>query len=688
MNIYETGQIRNVVFLGHGGAGKTTLVEAMAYATGVITRQGKVTDGNTISDFDKEEIRRKISINSSIIPLEWENLKINILDTPGYFDFAGQAYEAISVADAAVIVINGKAGLEPGAMRAFDICEKRRIPRLFFVTGMDDLNADYGKIIEQLKVQYGKRIAPFHLPLYDKGSFNGFVNVVKMGGRRFNTDGTYEDYPIPKEVNEDLSQCREMILEAVAETDDVLMDKFFNGEEFTQEEISLALRKSVIDTTIVPVQMGSGINTYGTNMLLQSIEKYFPSPDKSLVFKEGKNITTGELVLADKDESKPVSAYVFKTIMDPYIGKYSLVKVCTGTLNSFETIYNQTKEVYEKLNKLYVIRGKNVIEVDKLNSGDIGAIGKLAGTRTGDTLSTKEFPVVYHQTELPKPYTFVRYAAKNKGEEDKIAQGLLKLSIEDSTLKLVNDEENKQMLLYGIGEQQLEVAASKLEEKFKVSIELMEPRIAYKETIKKKVKAEAKYKKQSGGHGQYGHVVMEFEPTLDYETSYEFKENVFGGSVPKNYFPAVEKGVAEAVLAGPIGSYPVVGIKATLLDGSYHPVDSSEMAFKTASIMAFKKGFMEAEPILLEPIVNLHVIIPEKFTGDILGDINKRRGRVIGISPLEDEKQVVEALVPISEITKYSTELRSMTGGIGEYEYQFKKYEEVPQEITNKILTK
>lgn len=682
MNVYETSQVRNVVFLGHGGAGKTTLAEAMAYATGVTTRMGKIDSGNTISDYDKEEIDRKFSISASIIPIEWNGLKINILDAPGYFDFVGQMEDAMSVADAAVIVVDGKEGMEVGTIKAWEICERRKIPRIFFITGMDDPNAKYMEIVKQLKEHFGKKIAPFHLPIIEDGILIGYVNVVKMGGRKFVGDsGEYIERDIPQDLESELVPCREQLMEAVAESDEELMDKYFSGEEFTNEEISKALRKNVISCDIVPVQLGAGINCKGVNMLLQTCEKYFPSPDKAEVFKKGRNMDTDEEVIADFDIHKPVTAYVFKTIMDPFVGKYSLVKVRTGILKASDTVYNAAKGVEEKLNKLYVMCGKNVTEVSELHAGDIGAIGKLTSTRTGDTLSTRGWPIVYHPTTMSKPYTYKRYRAKNKGEEDKLAQALTKLCIEDLTLKTLNDEENRQLLIYGIGDQQLDVAASKLKDKYKVEMELMKPKFAFRETIKKKVQAQGKHKKQSGGHGQYGDVLMEFEPSGDLSQPYIFEEKIFGGAVPKNYFPAVEKGIQECVQKGPLAGYPVVGIKATLIDGSYHPVDSSEVAFKMATILAFKKGFMEATPVLLQPIALLTVTVPEKFTGDVMGDLNKRHGRVVGMRPTDKGMQIIEADIPMSDLYGYSTVLRAMTGGLGEFEYVVSRYEQAPADV-------
>ena len=682
MNVYKTSDIRNVVFLGHGGAGKTTLAEAAAYATGTITRMGRVQDGNTISDYDKEEIARKFSISASVVPIEWNGLKINILDAPGYFDFVGQMEDAMSVADAAVIVVNGKAGVEVGTIKAWEICERRQIPRIFFITNMDDPNAKYMETVDELKAAFGKKIAPFHLPIIEEEKLTGYVNIVKMGGRKFTDDaGNYTEGAIPDDVMPELEPCREQLMEAVAESDEDLMDKYFAGEEFTYEEISAALRKSVISCDIVPVQIGSGVTCQGINSFLQTCEKYFPSADKAEVLKKATNTDTGEEVAADFDCTKPVSAYVFKTIMDPFVGKYSLVKVRTGILKAGDTVYNATKDIEEKLSKLYVIRGKNVIEVPELYAGDIGAIGKLAGTRTGDTLSTRGWPIEYHPTTMSKPYTYMRYRAVTKGEEDKIAQALTKLAIEDLTLKFVVDDENKQTLLYGIGEQQLEIAASKLEDRYKVKITLEKPRIAFRETIRKKAQVQGKHKKQSGGHGQYGDVVMEFEPSGDLSKPYEFEEKIFGGAVPRNFFPAVEKGIQECVKAGPLAGYPVVGVKATLIDGSYHPVDSSEMAFKMASTLAFKKGFMEASPVLLEPIVQLSVTAPDKFSGDIMGDLNKRRGRITNMTPIDGGKQMIEAEVPMLELTGYSTSLRSITGGSGDFEYVVAKYEQAPADV-------
>lgn len=684
METFKYEKIRNVALLGHGGCGKTTLVEAMAYTQGITTRQGKVEEGNTISDFDKEEVKRKFSISTSVVPILWEDTKINFLDTPGYFDFVGEVEEALQAADAAVIVISAKAGVEVGTMKAWDLCERFKLPRIFFVTDMDDDNASYREVIEKLEELYGKKIAPFHLPIRENESFVGYVNVVKMKGRRFTTKSQYNECEIPEYSKEYLERYRESLMEAVAETSEELMEKYFNGEDFTKIEMSTALRSSVSECEIVPVLMGSGLHAQGTTMLLEAIDKYFPSPNRCVI--TGINTKENSTYSADYDANKDVTARVFKTIADPFIGKFSLIKVCSGVLKSDALIYNSRTGQEEKLSRLYVLRGKEQIEVKELYAGDIGAITKLNDVKTGDTLSTKACPIEFDKLKISSPYTYQRFKTKNKGDDDKVSQALAKMMDEDLTLKIVNDKENRQTLLYGIGDQQLEIVVAKLLARYKVEIELSKPRIPYRETIRKKVKVQGKHKKQSGGHGQYGDVHIEFEPSGDLEKAYIFEEKIFGGAVPKNYFPAVEKGLAESVMKGPLAGYPVVGIKATLVDGSYHPVDSSEMAFKLATIQAFKQGIMEATPILLEPIASLKVVVPDRFTGDIMGDLNKRRGRVLGMNPMNGGKQEIVADIPMAELYGYSTDLRSMTGGIGEFSYEFARYEPAPSDVQAKVI--
>ena len=688
MNVYGTQQIRNVVLLGHGGAGKTTVAEALALVTGVTKRMGKVTDGNTISDYDKEEIKRQFSISTSLIPLEYEGdngmMKINLLDTPGYFDFVGEVEEAVSVADAAIIVVNCKAGIEVGTEKAWELCDKLRLPRIIFVTNMDDDHASFRELVLKLERRFGRSVAPFQLPIRENEKFVGFVNAVKMEGRRFTHLSEYEKCEIPEYTKKNLGIIRDALIEAVAETSEEYMERYFSGEEFTLEEIQGALREHVIDGSIVPVLMGSGINCQGFKTLLQVIDRYLPTPDKFECI--GVDVSTGERFTAKYKDQVSLSARVFKTIVDPFIGKYSLMKVCTGILKPDSTIYNVNKDTEEKVGKLYLLRGKDTIEVPELRAGDIGAVAKLGVTQTGDTIALRSAPIVYHKPQTSTPYTYMRYKTVTKGDEDKVSSALAKLMEEDLTLKSVNDKENRQLLLYGIGDQQLEVVVSKLLGRYKVEIELSKPKFAFRETLRKKVEVQGKYKKQSGGHGQYGDVKMIFEPSGDLEKPYVFEEKVFGGAVPKNYFPAVEKGVAESCVKGPLAAYPVVGVKATLVDGSYHPVDSSEMAFKTAAIQAFKKGFMEASPVLLEPIVSMKITVDDKYTGDIMGDLNKRRGRVLGMNPDHKGHTIIEADVPELEIYGYGTTLRSMTGGSGDFSYEFARYEQAPSDIQAKEI--
>lgn len=682
MNVYTTDKIRNIVLLGHGSCGKTALVEAMAFLAGMTTRMGKISDGNTISDYDKEETKRLFSINTAVVPIIWEDTKINVLDTPGYFGFVGEVEEAVSVADAAIIVVSGKNGIEVGTQKAWDICEKYKLPRMFFVTGMDDDNASFRQVVEDLQEMYGKRIAPFHLPIRENEKFVGYVNVVAQTGNRWNKKGEVEDAPIPDYSRPNLEICREALMEAVAETSEEFMDRYFAGEEFSEFEIRTALRNNVIDGSIVPVSMGSCILAQGVYTLLDDILKYLPSPEKRPC--KGVSMKTNEVFDGDYDIGKPKSAYIFKTIVDPFIGKYSLIKVNSGVLKTDDILYNTSQDMEAKIGKIYVLRGNKPMEVPELHAGDIGALAKLGKAVTRDTLSTKPAPVMYGRTQISTPYTYMRYKAKNKGDEDKISQALQKLMQEDLTLRVENDSANGQTLIYGIGDQHLEVVVSKLAERYKVDVELSRPKIAFRETIRKKADVEYKYKKQSGGHGQYGHVKMTFEPSGDLEMPYVFEQQVVGGAVPKNYFPAVEKGLQESVLKGPMAAYPVVGVKAVLYDGSYHPVDSSEMAFKMAAVQAFKKGIMEASPVLLEPIATMKVVVPDKYTGDVMGDLNKRRGRVLGMNPAETGKTEITADIPYMELYGYMTDLRSMTGGSGAFSYEFARYEQTPSDIQEK----
>ena len=686
MQVYTTDKIRNVVLLGHGGAGKTSLVEAIAFLGGVTKRMGSTTNGNTLSDYEKEEIKRGISIKTTVVPVPWEEYKVNFLDTPGLHDFVGEAEEAVSVADAAIIVISGKSGIEVGTKRAWDYCEKRKLPRMFFVTEMDDDKASFREIVQNLQDLYGKHIAPFHLPIRENEQFVGYVNVIQQKAKRWNDKGTVDKFDVPEYSQENLSICREALLEAVAETSEEYMERYFGGDEFSEDEIRQALRVGVQDCSVVPVLMGSNTLARGMYTLMADIIKYFPGPDRCKL--AGIDTETNGVFEADYNFAKPKSAYIFKTIADPYIGKYSLIKVNSGVLKSDDVLYNYHRDAEERLGKLYTICGNKVEEVKELHAGDIGALAKLAVSQTTDTLSTKKNPVTYIRANISKPYVYRRYAAKNKGDEDKISQALAKIMMEDLTVKTVNDGDNGQTLLYGISATHLDVIQSVLAEKYKVEIETSRPRIAFKETINGKSDTEYKYKKQSGGHGQYGHVKIKMEPTGDMETPYVFEQIVVGGAVPKNYFPAVEKGIIESVKAGPLAKYPVTGVKVILYDGSYHTVDSSELAFKVATEQAFKKGFMDAKPVLLEPIASLSVVVPDEFTGDVMGDLNKRRARVLGMNPVGAGVTEVQAEIPYMELYEYDTKLYSMTRASGIFSYEFARYEQAPEEVAKAEIEK
>ena len=639
---------------------------------------GTVADGNTISDYGKEEQKRGFSISSTVIPVEWQDHKINIIDTPGFFDFVGEVEEAVSAAGAAIIVVNGRSGVEVGTRKAWDLCEKYKLPRIIYVSNMDVDTASYRQVVEDLTALYGKKIAPFHLPIRKDEELVGYVNVVSEQGQLWQGKDV-----VPTEVPDYnkpyLEQYRETLMEAVAETSEEMMDRYFSGEKFSDAEIRAALRATICDGSIVPVTMGSSITCKGAYALLDDVIKYFPGPDVRHV--AGIATKTGEIYNCDYDFSKAKSAYVWKTIVDPFIGKYSLIKVNSGVLKTDDLIYNIDKDVEEKIGRLYILQGNKPIEVPELHAGDLGALAKLSQARTGNSLSTKAMPIKFGMFDISKPYTFMRYKPRDKADIDKISQALQKIGHEDLTIKNVNDAENHQTLLYGMGDMHLEIIKSRLENEYKVVIELSTPKVAYRETIRGTSDVEAKYKKQTGGHGQYGHVKMKFSPCDDPDQQYVFDQEVVGGAVPKNFFPAVEKGIAESVGRGPLAAYPVIGVKAVLYDGSYHPVDSSEMAFKTAASMAFRDGFMKAKPVLLEPIETLKVIAPDENTGDVMGDLNKRRGRVLGMNPAGNGKTLIEAEIPESSLFGYGTVIRSMTGGMGEYSFEFARYEQAPSDV-------
>lgn len=683
MKNYASNRVRNVVLLGHSGSGKTTYSEAALYYSGATKRFGKVEDGNTVSDYEAEEIRRKVSINTSVIPVEWQDTKINFLDTPGYFDFAAEVKLAMNVADTGLIMVSAKSGVEVGTEKAWEYCEEMHLPRIIFINQMDDENADFEKTLADLRKNFGKAVAPLQIPFDDEnGNFIGFINLIKRDARK-KVNGKMEKCEMPEDKKDQVEVLRSMLIEVAAESSEELMEKFFNDEELTEEEIYDGLQVGIANHSIAPVMCGSATLGYGVKLLMNTIVRFtLPAIEAKAnfhAFHDGKDV-----VYCSSDDER-FSAYVFKTIADPYIGRLNLFRVMTGKLDTTMSVYNEEKDTVEKVGRLYVMRGKEQIEVDELHSGDIGALAKLSNTSTQDTLSLKDANIIIPKIALPGSVLCMAIKPKGKGDEDKLSAALTKIREEDPTIKMEVNPETKQTLVYGVGEQQLDVMVQKLKAKYKIEVDLTDPIIPYRETIKAKASVRGRYKKQSGGHGQFGDVVMEFEPSYDTTTPVIFEEKIFGGSVPKQYFPAVEKGLQECVQSGVLAGYPVVGLKATLTDGSYHPVDSSEMAFKMATSVAFKEGIPQAKPVILEPIEHVEVLIPDKYMGDIMGDITKRRGRILSMDAVGMKKCIV-AEVPTAEMHKYATDLRSMTQSRGEYRHHFERYEEAPMEVQKKII--
>lgn len=682
MKEYSVKNLRNICLMSHGGAGKTTLTEAMLYNTGALDRFGKVVDGNTTTDFDAEEIKRQISINTAIAPCEWKNNKINIIDTPGYFDFVGEIKQGVRVAEGAVILVAAKGGLQVGTEKSWNYAEEQAIPKMFFVSKMDEEHANFEETFNQLTDKYGNKVIAFQLPIFEGENFTGIVDIVNMKAKKFDKNKPVE-IDIPAALNDKVNELRELLKEAVAETDEELLEKFFEGEEFTPEDINKGLCQGIASGEIVPVLCGSALNNNGIQLLMDAIVKYLPSPDFRSSIK-AENPATHEIIELKATPEESLSALVFKTIADPFVGKISLFRVYSGTIESDSVVYNPAAEKSEKIAQLFTLRGKKQIPVEKLIAGDIGAVAKLQYTSTNDTLCQQSKPVVLEKIVFPEPALSLAVEAVAKGDEEKISSGLQKLQDEDATFKVEINPETKQMLISGVGDQHLDVIISKLKSKFGVSVSLTDPKVPYRETVRKKVKVEGKHKKQSGGHGQYGHVWIEFEPGETEDLIFE--EKIFGGAVPKQYFPAVEKGLREAIEKGILAGYPVVNLKATLVDGSYHEVDSSEMAFKIAARLAYRNGLPNASPALLEPILRVEVFIPDSNMGDIIGDLNKKRGRIIGMNPQGDGMQQVVAEAPMAEMFKYANDLRSMTQGRGYFKQSFERYEEVPPMIAQKII--
>lgn len=662
MREYSINDLRNISLIGHSGAGKTSLVESLLYSSKLIDRLGKIEEGTTFSDYDLEEKKRKISINTSILQMELEKNKISLLDTPGYFDFTGETIKGIAGSDASLIVVCGVAGVQVGTEKAWNYCVERNIPRAFFINKLDRENSDYDTVLKELKNKFGNKVVPLNYPL---GKEENFIKVLDTLSNKDYLDN------VDEEILEKISIYKEEIIELIAENDEELLEKYLEEGALSEQEIHCGLVKGIISNNIVPVMCGSSTKCLGIDELIKYINNIFPSPN-----------FTDE---TSNDDKEGFSAVIFKTIVDPFMGKLSIFKVITGELSTSMDILNSSNGKIEKINNLYYINGKNQLPTTKIKKGEIGAVSKLQSISTGDTICDVNSNIVYSNIKFPTPVISMAVIPKSKGDEDKISSGLLKLLEEDNTFKIVRDIENAEILISGMGETHLEVLANRLKSKFGVEVLLRLPRVPYRETIKGIVDMQGKHKKQSGGHGQYGDVKIKFEPRLDGKEELEFVDAVVGGVVPRNFIPAVEKGLRECIKHGVLAGYPVIGLKATLHDGSYHPVDSSEMAFKIAASIAYKKGLEEATPILLEPIMDLSIKVPDEYMGDVIGDINKKRGRVLGIEP-KDGEEIIVAEIPQVESFKYATDLRSITQARGSFNMKFKRYDEVPNIEVNKII--
>ena len=682
MKIYSASEIRNVAIMGHSGCGKTSIVEAMLHLTKVTSRMGRVEDGNTVSDYDADEHRRRASVSTSVVPIEWHNTKINFLDTPGFFDFVGAVKETLSVSDLALILVSARSGVEVGTELAWEHAQE--LPRVIFVNGMDDEHADFFKVVADMREKFGHSVAPLQIPFADGGKIVGYIDA--FTGKAYKWNGA-ETVPcdVPANMVDVYEEHHAFLLEAIAETDETLMDKYFGNESLTPEEMTRGLRTSIANGSFTPVLCGTatGKDMIGVAAMLDVLTTLVP-PAAELTRKIHV-LKDGELVPLPCSEAGPVCAYVFKTISDPFVGRLSLFRVFSGIIKKDTPLFNTNHEVSEKFSQVFVMRGKDKIEVSEIREGDIGAILKLDTTNTQDTLATKQAPLRIPPLAMPEALLSKALVSKGKGDEDKIITSLGKLLAEDKTITLQLNKETKQTIISGIGEAQLEIIVSRLRSRYKLEAELLEPLVPYREMIKGKVSVQGKFKKQSGGSGQYGDVRMDFEPSGDLTIPYVFEETVVGGSVPRQYFPAVEKGIQECVKAGPIAAYPVVGLKARLTDGSYHAVDSSELAFKMAAVLAFRDGFMKARPTLLEPIVKVVVIVPDEYTGDIMGDMNKRRGRILGMEKI-GRKQAIQAEAPHSEMLRYAIELRSITQGRGSFTMEFDRYDEAPSDVQQKVI--
>ena len=677
MQQYGLENIRNVVLLSHSGAGKTSASEAMLFAAGAIKRLGKVEDGSTTSDYDPDELKRQISISLSLLPCEWKGAKLNLVDTPGYSDFVGEVRAAMRVSEGAAIMVCAASGVEVGTEQVWEYCEQSGLPRLIFINKMDRENADFNKTVGQIQERFGAKCLPLQLPIGSQNSFTGIVRLLTMKAYS-GTDA--KEGEVPEALQSQANSFREKLIEAIAEVDDKLIEKYLEGQELSQEEIGEGLRRAIVAGKVVPILTGSALKSIGIGMLMDAINGYLPSA------KEGKVVTLSgsKEETSEPSASAPLAALVFKTSADPYVGKLTYFRVYNGAITSNSQIWNANRNGAERIGQLFMIRGKNQEPVAQVGAGDIGAVAKLTTTNTGDTLCTQAKPLKIAPIEFPEPVFSLAVHPKTKADLDKLGAALSRIAEEDLTIEVHREAGTNETVMSGIGESQLEVAADRMQRKFGVGVKLEVPKVPYKETIMTGAKAEYKHKKQTGGHGQYGHVLLELEP-LPRGSGFEFANKTVGGSIPRNYIPAVEKGVNEAIHEGVLGRYPVIDIKATVYDGSFHPVDSSEICFKIAGAGALRKGLAEGQPILLEPIMNIEVSIPEDYTGDIIGDLNTKRARVQGMNP-GGGVNVIEAQVPQAEVLRYSIDLKSITQGRGSYKASFSHYEEVPAHIAEKII--
>jgi len=669
MQSFQTKDIRNVILLSHTRAGKTSLAEAMLFDAGVTTRLGKVDDGNTVADFEPEEIKRRSSVSTSLLPIEWKKTKINIIDVPGYFDFVGEVKSALRVADGAVVVVCATSGVEVGTELMWEYADEINLPRMIFVNKIDRDNADFLKVVEQIEEKFGRRCVPVQIPIGSQDTFQGVFDLISM-----QPSGDV----LPQEL---IDTFREKLVEGIIETDDALATKYLDEEEITEENIRGALRDGIRENKLIPILVGTALRDKNISELMDAICNYLPTPDEKgeIAVSRGEDEET-----LDLDENAPLSALIFKTGADPYVGKMSYLRVFSGAINSDSSVWNASRGKAERIGQLYTMRGKTQGPTPRIVAGDIGAVAKLADTSTGDTLSRQDHPVCFDPIEFPPPTFSVAVYPKTKADFDKLGMVLAKLNEEDPSLSLRRDVDTGETILSGHGEAQLDVIADRMKRKFSLAADLTIPKMPYKETVTVPVKAEYKHKKQTGGHGQYGHVLLEIKP-LPKGSGYEFEEKIVGGVIPKNFIPAVKKGLTEGLQAGPLANCPIVDLKVVLYDGSYHPVDSSEIAFKIAGSQALKKGVSQAQPVLLEPIMSVEITVPDTFTGDIMGGLNSKRARIIGMNPRKGIN-VIEAQAPLSEMLRYSIDLRSMTQGRGSYIIRFSHYEEVPAHLIPKII--